>query len=117
MQHNLEQYHKQLLLSCFYVAHSHYEQGTKWQSDWTGHMLADRLMLGNAVASIIEHVLNFCLNCGATSHYFKHGVGSLVGAKFQFLLSKPEKTPFAADFDKVLDHFEHIQAAFASIQS
>ena len=60
---------------------------------------------------------NFCHNCTLNSSYFKHGVGSLAGAKFQFLLSKPEKSSFAADFDKALDHLEHIQASVASTQS
>jgi hypothetical protein len=55
MQHtgNLEQYRSQLLLSQFYAAHPRYEQGTKWRSDRSGHVLADQLTLANAVASIV----------------------------------------------------------------
>lgn len=118
MQHtsNLEQYCAQLLLSRFYAAHPCYEQGTKWQSDRSGHVLANRLTSANAVASIIGRVLDYCLNCGPNGGYLNRGVGSLT-AKYQFLLCKPENTPFAQDFDKVCKHLEHLQSSVASTKS
>ena len=119
MQHtsNFEQYRSQLLLSQFYAAHPHYEQGTKWRSEHSGHVLANRLNLANAVASIVRRVLDYRLNCGLNGSYQNQGVGSLVTAKYQFLLCKPEKTPFAPDFDRALEHLDHLQSAIASTQS
>lgn len=119
MQHtsNLEQYRSQLLLSRFYAAHPRYKQGTKWRSDRSGHILADRLSSANAVASVVGRVLDYRLNCGPNGSYLNRGVGSLVAAKYQFLLCKPEKTPFAEDFDKAAEHLDHLQAAVVSSQS
>ena len=119
MQHtsNLEQYCSQLLLSRFYAAHPRYVQGTKWRTNCSGHVLANRLTSANAVASIVGWVLDYRLNCGPNGNYLNRGVGSLVAAKYQFLLCKPEKTPFAQDFNKALDHLEHLQSTIASTQS
>lgn len=111
---NLKQYHSQLLLSWFYAAHPHYEQGTQWHSDRSGHVLADRLTSGNAVASIVRQVLDYHLNWGLNSSYLNCSIGSLVTAKYQFLLCKLEMTPFAQDFDKASEHLEHLQSAIAS---
>ena len=119
MQHssNLEQYRSQLFLSRFYAAHPRYQQGTKWRTDRSGHVLADRLNSANAVASIVGRVLEFRLNCDPNGSYLNRGVGSLATAKYHFLLCKPEKTPFAQDFDKALDHLEHLQSSIASTES
>lgn len=66
------------------------------------------------MAFIIGCVINYYLNCGPSSGYLKQGVGSLVAAKYQFYLTKPENTPFAADFDKVLQYIEQLQSATAA---
>ena len=83
MQHtsNLEKYCSQLLLSRFYATHPCYEQGTKWRSEHSGHVLANHLNLANAVASIVGRVLNYHLNCGPNGSYQNQGVGSLVTTK------------------------------------
>ncbi|KAF8263716.1 hypothetical protein EI94DRAFT_1485913, partial [Lactarius quietus] len=85
-----------------------------WCSDRSGHVLVDSLTSGNAVASIVGRVLDFRLNCGPTGSYLKCGVGSLATAKFQFQLGRPDNTPFAADFDKVLEVFNQLQSATAT---
>lgn len=114
MQHNLEQYRSQLLLARFYAAHPRYLQGTKWRSERTGHVLVDTLTCGRAVASVVGRVIDYRLNCGPSGGYIKRGVGSLVAAKYHFQLAKPENTPFAADFDKVLQNIEQLQSATAA---
>ncbi|KAF8271624.1 hypothetical protein EI94DRAFT_1568036, partial [Lactarius quietus] len=62
---------------------------------------------------IISHVLDFCLNCGPSGSFLKRGVGCLASAKFQLQLGRPDNTPFAADFDKVLEVFNQLQSATA----
>ena len=114
MHHNLEQYRSQLLLARFYAAHPRYMQGTKWRSERSGHVLIDTLTSGCAVASVVGRVIDFRLNCGPSGGYLGRGLGSLVAAKYQFQLAKPENTPFAADFDKVLQNIEQLQSATAS---
>jgi hypothetical protein len=114
MQHNLEQYCSQLLLARFYAAHPCYIQGTKWRSECSGYILVDTLTSGCAVVSVVGHVINYHLSCGPSGGYLKCGVGSLVAAKYQFHLAKPENTPFAADFDKVLQNLEQLQSATAA---
>jgi hypothetical protein len=114
MQHNLKQYRSQLLLARFYAAHPQYVHETKWCSERSGHVLVDMLTSGHAVTCVVGHVLDYHLNCGPSGGYLNRGVGSLVGAKYQFHLGKPENTPFAADYDKALEIFEQLQLTIAS---
>ncbi|KAF8267912.1 hypothetical protein EI94DRAFT_1579431, partial [Lactarius quietus] len=62
---------------------------------------------------IIGCILDFCLNCGPSGSFLKHGVGCLAVAKFQFQLGRPDNMPFAADFDNVLEVFDQLQSATA----
>lgn len=117
MQHNLEHYHSQLLLARFYAAHPLYVQATKWRSERSGHVLVDTSTSGHAVASVVGRVLEHRLDCGPSGSYLNRGVGSLVGAKYQFIIGKPDKTPFAADYDKVIQHLEKLQSTTASSES
>lgn len=114
MQHNLEHYRTQLLLARFYAAHPLYIQSTQWRSERSGHVLVDTSTSGHAVASVVGRVLDNHLNCGPSGGYLNCGVGSLVGAKYQFFLRRPDNTPFAADFDKAVQNLEQLQSKTAS---
>src|SRR6266702_617366 len=104
MEHNLDRYRSQLLQSILYGASPVFLRGTGWQPDRSGHVLIDKTTNGNAVASVVGRVLDHCLNCGPNVNFIDCNYRTLAMANYQLQLGEPQGTPFAPDYDKVLDH-------------
>ncbi|KAH9012073.1 hypothetical protein EDB85DRAFT_1900564 [Lactarius pseudohatsudake] len=77
--------------------------------DRYGNVLVDPKKRGNAVTSVVGHVLPSHLDCGPRGNFSNLGFGSLQTSKFQLHIGKLFGTVFAADFDKALANFMTIQ--------
>ncbi|KAH9014839.1 hypothetical protein EDB85DRAFT_1841447, partial [Lactarius pseudohatsudake] len=97
-----------------YSPTSAFLSAVSWRSDRYGNVLVDQKTRGNAVASVVGHVLPGHLDCGPRGNFSNLGFGSLQTSKFQLHIGKPFGTVFAADFDKALANFTTIQGQKAT---
>ena len=114
MEHNLPLYRANIVQSASYAACPGFLPALGWRTDKAGHVLVSKSSNENAVVSVIGRVLELRLDCGPTGNFVKGRFGGLQTAKYHCLLEKPDKTPFANDFDKSLSNFERVQSNIAS---
>ena len=67
----------------------------------------------NVVVAVVGRVLDYRLHCGPNGNHVNPLCGPLAIAKFELQLAKPYRTPFAADYDTVLDNLGQLQAQIA----
>lgn len=115
MEHNLAQYRTQLLLSRFYGASPVFLEGIGWRPERRGHVLVDEKCYwrSNVVVAVVGRVLDYRLHCGPNGNHVNPLCGPLAIAKFELQLAKPYRTPFAADYDTVLDNLGKLSAQIA----
>ena len=114
MEHNLPLYRANIIQSPSYAACPGFIPALGWRTDKAGHVLVNKSSNENAVVSVIGRVLELRLDCGPTGNFIKGRFGGLQTAKYHCLLEKPDKTPFANDFDNSLSNFERVQSDIAS---
>ena len=117
MDHNLSQYRSHLLLSSAYTGSPSFSQWTSWEQDGAGHLLMDKATspIRSVVASVVGWVLDHRLLCGPSSNFTKREYGLFSTVKYELQLCKPEDTPFAEDYDKVLAKLAKLQAQGGSM--
>jgi hypothetical protein len=114
MQANLTSQRNALLRRKEYCASSNFLENIEWRSQRNGQVLFDISGKCNLVASVVGRIIDHHFNCGPTGNYVNRNYGSLEGAKYQLHVSKPTGTPFAKDFEKVLQNLNTVQDQIAS---
>jgi len=114
MHDTLTPHRTQLLQSKVYAASPAFIQNVRWQYENNRHVLLDVSTGSNIVATVVGRVLEH--RCGPNGNYLdlNSKYVTLATAKYQLLLGKPIGTPFALDYDKVLENVGSIQAQAAS---
>lgn len=114
MKHNLALTRSELFHSDLYGACPGFLQGLAWQEDKAGDVLVSKKTDMNAVVSVVGRVPEHGLYVGADGNFINLQYGTLATAKFLMHLAKPNGTPFAGDYDKVVSNLEKIQKQIAT---
>ena len=112
MEQDLNNCREKLLKLSAYAASENFPNSS-WFSQRTGQILIKTKSKQNAILAVVGRVLENRLDCSACGNFGKRDREQLAKAKYQFLLGKPEKTVFAADFETALHNFCQIQDTIA----
>lgn len=113
MDHDLTIPRAKLLKSKAYTANNHCCSAFLWHSQKNGDILIDKLSNANAVLAVVGEVLENRLDCSPSGNYHERKGQTLEKSKFELLLGKPMKTPFADDFDTTIKNLTSFQNLIA----
>jgi hypothetical protein len=114
MEHDLQNYRAQLLLTPSYCASPLFLSGIGWQVDGSGHVLVEKTSNANTVVIVVGRVLDHRFFVTPDGNYSTDEFSNFSTTKFLFVLGNPDDTPFADDFNKILECFGKIQNQITS---